>query len=345
MVKYKKKFRAQALLAALAVSPIGAEAADGVILYGKIDTDIEYQRAPEGTVAQMVDNASRWGLRGTETLNSDLDAVFGLEQGFSADNGAKTTPEFRNSYVGLASKSFGAIALGRLDSGTAVGSPIYTQNSNIIDYVIHDAGTTAIGTKVLNARNRVSNAFGYSSPSFGGLSMRARMNLGGPDPAVSTTSPIKTEDDIRQYDAAVDYAAKNFAIGVGYSRDSRTGGFTANTFRDKVQAAASYNIEPISLYAVAGRDRYAATRTSRDNVYYWLTGISFESGAHKLMLNYMERKVQLDQQGTLKKIQAGYRYSLSKRTAPYVFYDREDPNSNQHGNLITTVGVGIIHTF
>ncbi|MNT69151.1 hypothetical protein D3C72_2074490 [compost metagenome] len=59
----------------------------------------------------------------------------------------------------------------------------------------------------------------------------------------------------------------------------------------------------------------------------------------------MERAVQRDPQGRLKKMQAAYGYRLSKRTMPYVFFDREDPNSHKAGDTVTTAGIGIQHKF
>ncbi|MGN5479594.1 porin [Cupriavidus basilensis] len=50
-------------------------------------------------------------MRGNEDLGGSLRADFGLEQGFQADNGTATNPQFRNAYVGL-SGVFGAFALG-----------------------------------------------------------------------------------------------------------------------------------------------------------------------------------------------------------------------------------------
>ncbi|EHP38630.1 outer membrane protein (porin) [Cupriavidus basilensis OR16] len=86
---------------------MSAGAQTSVTLYGRVDTDVEVQKGPSGSAYQMVDNASRWGMRGSEELGGGMRAVFGLEQGFSADTGASTTPVFRNSYVGLTS-GFGA---------------------------------------------------------------------------------------------------------------------------------------------------------------------------------------------------------------------------------------------
>ncbi|SPA49394.1 porin [Cupriavidus taiwanensis] len=328
-----------------ALALLSAAADATVTLYGRIDTDIEYQKGPEGRAAQMADNASRWGLRGSEELGGGLRAAFGLEQGFGADDGVATNPQFRHAFVGLQG-GFGAIALGRLDSATIVGSPIYSQVTQNVDFAIHDAGATAIGTKVLNARNRVSNALGYMTPSFGGFSLRARMNLAGPDSTTpNTRPPVQAEDDFRQFDLGLNYAAGKFSAGLGYSRDAKSGGLVANDFRDKVQAVASYDFTVVNLYGIVGRDRYAGTATTRTDVPYWLVGFSVPYGAHKLTVNYMQRAVQRDPQGRLSKVQAGYGYSLSKRTMPYVFFDREDPNSHKSGDTVTTVGVGIQHKF
>lgn len=340
---YRRQVRHACIGSALALLSAAADAS--VTLYGRIDTDIEYQKGPGGSATQMVDNASRWGMRGSEDLGGGLRAAFGLEQGFAADSGVATNPQFRNAFVGLQG-GFGAFALGRLDSATIVGSPIYSQVTQNVDFAIHDAGATAIGTKVLNARNRVSNALGYMTPAFGGFSMRARVNLAGPDPATpNASSPVKAEDDFRQYDIGLSYAAGKFAAGLGYSRDAKTGGLAANDFRDKVQAVASYDFTVVNVYGLYGRDRYAGTATTRTDVPYWLVGFTVPYGAHSVTVNYMERAVQRDPQGRLKKVQAAYGYRLSKRTMPYVFFDREDPNSHKAGDTVTTAGIGIQHKF
>ncbi|WP_230626377.1 porin [Cupriavidus necator] len=143
---------------------------------------------------------------------------------------------------------------------------------------------------------------------------------------------MKAEDDFRQYDIGLNYAAGNFAAGLGYSRDAKTGGLVANDFRDKVQATASYNFTVVNVYGIYGRDRYAGTATSRADVPYWLVGFSVPYGPHSLTVNYMERAVQRDPQGRLKKVQAAY--SLSKRTTPYVFFDHEDSNSHKPGDIV-----------
>ncbi|QEZ48785.1 porin (plasmid) [Cupriavidus oxalaticus] len=316
-----------------------------VALYGRIDTDLEIQKGAGGTATQLVDDASRWGIRGSEELSGSLRTAFGLEQGFAVDSGMLLNPAFRHAFVGLSGK-LGAIALGRLDSGTIVGSPIYSQVVRNVSFLFHDAGATAFGNKVLNGRNRVSNAIGYMTPDVSGFRARFRLNLAGPEQASgSAISPIRQEDDFRQFDSGIDYTSGKFSAGIGYARDTKAGGLVANDFRDKIQMVASYHFTIADVYGVYGRDRYVSTTSTRSRVPYWLLGCMIPMGVHSATLNYMERAVQGDPLGKLRKIQAGYGYSLSKRTTLYAFFDREDSNSHKPGDTVTTYGAGVQHRF
>ena len=75
-------------------------AAADVTLYGRVDLDAEIQKGPKGSTAQETDNASRWGMRGQEDLGNGMKAVFGLEQGFNANDGTAVTPHRRCGTAG-----------------------------------------------------------------------------------------------------------------------------------------------------------------------------------------------------------------------------------------------------
>ena len=168
-----------AAVAACAAAPLAASAQSAVTIYGRLDVSMDSQKTGPTSLVQVRDNASRLGFRGVEDMGGGLNAVFGLEMGFSANSGATTTPPFRNSYVGLTGTSWGAAAIGRLDSANPTGSPIYSLITRHTEFVIHDAGATAIGTAVLNSRNRESNAIGYQSPALGNFVFRGRFYMNG----------------------------------------------------------------------------------------------------------------------------------------------------------------------
>lgn len=335
-------------VACAAGAPLAAVAQSTVTIYGRLDTSLESTKTGLLTQTQVRDNASRFGFRGTEDLGGGLNAVFGLEMGFASDTGAATTPAYRNSYVGLTG-GFGAVAVGRLDSANPTGSPIYSLITRHTEFVIHDAGATAIGTSVLNSRNRESNAIGYISPKFGDIVFRARYYMNGEGVAEVPAGPVRFESDIKQTDLSLSYGEGKgpFGLGVAYGQDKRNGGATLNTFKDKWMLVGSYDFGIVRAWAIAGRDNYQGGPTTRSQVNIRLVGASVKVGNSdsKVIANYMTRDVQNDRNGTLKKFQVGYAHPLSKRSMLYAFYDRQDPNSRLPNDTIRSVGVGIQHNF
>lgn len=328
----------------LSLSPLAAHAQSNATVYGRIDLSVDATKTGPNSRTQVRDNASRLGFRGTEDLGGGLKAAFGLEMGISADTGATTTPSFRNSYVGLTG-SFGAVALGRLDSANPTKSPIYSLITAHTNAVIHDAGATAIGTRVLNARNRTSNSIGYASPAMGGATFMARYYFNGNGLAETAAGPVRSESDVKQLDLGVNYKVGALGLGVGYGQDSKHGGLLANDFSKKWTLVAGYDFGKAKAYGVYGRDNYNNTATTRNDVNFWLLGASVGIGQGKLIANYMEREVQSDRNGTLKKFQIGYGYKLSKRSTLYALTDRDDPNSNRANDVIRNFSVGIQHNF
>jgi predicted porin len=116
-------------------------AQSGVTLYGIIDPDVVFvSNAQIGKVGgvllsarqySMQDGAtsayfgSRFGLKGAEDLGGGTSAIFTLENGFNAANGALGQGGLlfgRQAFVGLSNRSLGAITAGR-------------QYSSVVDYL------------------------------------------------------------------------------------------------------------------------------------------------------------------------------------------------------------------
>ena len=327
----------------VAFCPLWAAAQSSVTVYGRVDLSVDRSKTGPTSLTQERDNASRLGFRGVEDLGSGLKAQFGLEMGLAADTGVSSTPMYRNSYVGLTG-GFGSVAMGRLDSANPTGSPIYSLITANVDFVIHDAGAPGIGSVILS-RNRVSNALGYKSPTFGGFNVMARYYLNGEGLAETPAGPVRSESDVKQWDLGVSYKLGGLGLGAGYSQDRKRGGLLNNNFDKQALLVASYDFGAIKPYGVYGRTNYKNTPTTREDVDFWLAGVSFEIGEGKLIANYMEREVQADKNGSLKKFQAGYGHKLSKRTMVYALFDRNDANSNVSNDTTKTVSVGIQHNF
>ena len=324
-------------------------------IYGRLDLSVDTVKADAKSnvgygsagnrLAQMADNTSRLGFTGAEDLGSGSQALFSLEFGINTQNGSLVSPPFRNSYVGLRG-SWGTFNMGRLDSSVPTGSPLYSQIARNTRWIVHDAGVVAIGTRVLNGSNRVSNAITYQTPSFGGFNVVGRLYLAGPDGTTTSTNPaLKAPSDFRQHQIALNYQNGPLGLGAGYGWDEKKGGFLTNDFINKTQAVASYDVGTLKTYGVLSQEKFNGISTTRSSVNVWLVGATAPFGANRVTVNYMARSVQTDRAGTLKKLQAEYSYSLSKRSMLYVFLYRDVTNSNVPDSTATGLGVGIQHRF
>jgi predicted porin len=156
-------------LAALAVmGATTAMAQSSVTLYGRINTTVERQKVGDESVSGLYNNASRWGIRGTEDLGGGLKAGFTLESGFNSDTGtgsAWTHPTTgmsfaRQSEVNL-SGGFGMIRLGNFVPESYYATADYISMHN------HDTGSS-------------SDALYYDPVWFGGLSTKNKIGYRTP---------------------------------------------------------------------------------------------------------------------------------------------------------------------
>ena len=110
-----------ALASAMACAQSSGTPGSSVQLYGIID--LAYRHTTnEGTAAnpgqslnQMVGGGmsqSRWGINVTEDLGGGLKALVNMENRFTANNGANTSPAFQQSWLGLQG-GFGRVTFGR----------------------------------------------------------------------------------------------------------------------------------------------------------------------------------------------------------------------------------------
>lgn len=102
----------------LALAPLGSACAETTV-FGVVDMAFDISNQGQGTLSRMQSGAdwgSRIGFRGHEQLSGDLKAVYWLEGGFGADDGAfqQGGRAFgRQAYMGLVSKAAGSFTLGR----------------------------------------------------------------------------------------------------------------------------------------------------------------------------------------------------------------------------------------
>lgn len=133
---------------------------------------------------------------------------------------------------------------------------------------------------------------------------------------------------------------------MGYAKDSRRGGLASNEFDDKWQAGLNYEVtKGLELYLLGGVDRYNNSRTRRRDVGYSVVGAAYIQGAHKLVLNLMQRDVQSSLTGERDRRQLSYQYFLSRRTDLQAFIDSDGIDSSRNNVRVRAIGAGVRHNF
>src|SRR5438105_1895740 len=126
----QKKVLLAAMVPTFAIPLVAQADSSNVTLYGRLNVSVESTKVEDhATVTQVVDNNSRFGLRGTEDLGGGMAAVFQIESRVKADTGG-TTLASRDTWVGL-SGDFGTVRLGRM-----VG-PVYYATADYVSMHNH----------------------------------------------------------------------------------------------------------------------------------------------------------------------------------------------------------------
>ncbi len=178
-------------IAAAAAAQSGVVLADATV-YGKANLSVqqlsnEIQGVDSKDNWEMLNNASRFGIKGKAKINDDLDAVFKMEYEVFVDDGddgstlkdgdgktQKLSSEFnqRNINAGLSSKTWGQIIGGKNDTPlkmAADGTDMFN------DLWLGDINAYMVG------ENREDNIIIYNTPTMGGFTLTAATMLGEED--------------------------------------------------------------------------------------------------------------------------------------------------------------------
>jgi len=320
-----------ALAAALAAAFTGsAFAQSSVTLYGRINTSVEVRKwdSVGEEVYTMANNASRWGLRGQEDLGGGLNAFFQLEQGFGSDNGAQTVPGkafSRDAYVGLNSKQWGAVQLGKFNTYGYYGTIDYIGNFN------HDTGLTS-EDNLYGLTVALENAVQYTTPVFGGFQLAATASAGE-----------GSATQVKFYELAGNYDVGALHIGAAYNKSEILG-------QDLVEGFTIGGWYAFGAFGVGASWDQADRPTLGKRDHFALTGMYTMGNAEfHLSYGYADEWDNLaDSDATQYTI--GMNYNLSKRTKVYAFFFDADGKANaadygSPGEGVRSFGLGIRHNF
>lgn len=356
---------ALAVIAAVgAGSSLPAQAQSSVTLYGRANVTVESQKVTGIERTNVVqNNASRWGVRGSEDLGGGLQAFFQLESGFNIDTGVATN-NFgqgatgsifnRESFAGVRG-GFGQLRFGRITS------PLYFASADYISMHNHDTGTSSdalfnfFATGVNN-----NNSVAYKTPSFGGMDIEVAYSFAAGflsnNPAAFVEQPGSRNQTNLQ--VALNGQWGIFHLGGGFAQMKDESGLSLPTpipeTKDETGVIrALVELGPFTVGAYYERSKFdfgGGQRRSRNN--YRLSGM-YALGNNEFHLNYgMADDFSGINSSGAKQWTVGYNYNLSKRTKVYAFYTELDDDSGSNfyvgaanGAKFQSLAAGLRHNF
>ncbi|MEY4429353.1 MAG: hypothetical protein RLZZ182_2042 [Pseudomonadota bacterium] len=298
-------------LALMAALP-AAQASD-VKIYGILDVGLRH--APNLAVSEdaitKVDDGmrSRIGFRGTEDLAPGLKAFYRLEHSLRMDTGAQRDTVFWDdkAWVGLDSKQFGQVMLGRLRSPTDE----YTNGTRFEAFMGHTLG--ASGGRAASGTDAWNNGVYYISPAWNGLMVGAGFSAG--EGAVKSSSG-----------AHVEYTSGPLDVALAWQRD----GESLSNQKSTVTLAGTYQLPVAMLLATYARSTDVGTADSGERSTYTL-GARVPAGPGEVRVSYRltnddQIKAVADHSSDIdiRHLGVGYHHPLSKRTSinATVSYDK-----------------------
>ncbi|QXZ09749.1 porin [Comamonas sp. Y33R10-2] len=327
-------------LAALAVmGATTAMAQSSVTLYGRVNTTVEHQKVGDVSNTGMQNNASRWGIRGTEDLGGGLKAGFVLESGFNSDTGAATSSSYfgRQSEVNL-SGGFGMLRLGNFFPESYFGSADYVSMHNHDTGSSSDAlyqdpnwmGASAGGQGGVGGIGTI-NKVAYRTPSMGAFWAEGSVSLH--EKAVGTANK-------NGYDLAANYATGPLHLGAAYSNWN-------SNWQASLRGLYTFGAVTLGGYYQRNDETLAGTRNNfRLSAMYAMGASEFHANVGRA-----NSWSQIDKSAATQ-FTLGYNYNLSKRTKVYGYYTRVNNSANGmysnggvRGADFSSVALGVRHNF
>lgn len=326
------------LASVLALTAGTAAAQSNVMISGVIDSSVEFVNTGDSNattdkrISSGGGSASRLVFSGSETLSNDLSVIFNLDSAFFGDTGATFNPAIaptglfgRRAVVGLTSKTYGGITLGR--DYTPVFIAAVKTDIALFKYY----GNVGSFSKI--AAPRANNGIFYTSPTWSGFTMRAHYSMG----IESSASP---RDEGRQIGIGGEYANGPFFLSAGYqtlavkkpaapttSENLKEGSLGGKyTFGDFTLNGGYFFVDPIGgsneIKSIYGGLLYRFGGKNRVGVQLGRTETDAAAGTKPRLSTFAFH----------------YGYDISKRTELYVNYAHGSNNSTSKALIGGNIG-------
>ena len=378
----KKNLIALAILGAFSGAAL---AQSNVTLYGIIDVNFQYND-PDGPGQSSTrgindghQSGSRWGIRGSEALSPNLNAVFTIEGGMTIDTGMQGQGGRlfgRQAWAGL-SGGWGTLVAGRVAAFSS-GTGSFDMIGNLDPFLTGFGDSTALSTFTSMGTLRLDNSVLYQSPTWGGFKFGAgySFNANGQEGAGSGNNNRVTF-------LGANFARGPFWAGVTYDivdvNDAGVPGspaiFPNASDQKSLKIGATFDLKFLKIHGGYAKEDhavfssgFAAIGTAGEDADAWLAGVTVPLAGGALLASYQKRdgdsvnvctgafvpatggcSVAFVNREADRDIWAiGYTYPLSRRTNLYANFSDSDGEgflNNNAGIDRKQYTVGVRHLF
>lgn len=266
-----KKLVALAVAGACAVPLAGQAQTANVTLYGRINMTMEMVSGEQAdgsnpNVFRVSSNASRLGVRGSESLGGGVKAIFQIESSINADSGGGQLTG-RDTFVGLQG-SWGTFKMGRFTTPYNDLLVIFGNAPTLTTSILSSAAIWAQGPQDKTTgdfTDRLSNSVSYESPSMSGL--RGKVQYASMEGSPSNNSGVVS--------TGLFYNNGPIQAGLAYERNNDVRGVGLDDYA--LSIAAGYNLGFIRPSAVYERLKYE-TPTGDLKRAFWGVGLTVPVG-------------------------------------------------------------------
>ena len=349
-----------------------ALAQSNVTLYGIIDVNFQYND-PDGSGQSSTrginsghQSGSRWGVRGSEALSPNLNAVFTIEGGYAPDLGTQLQGGRlfgRQAWAGLAG-GWGTLVAGRVATFSA-GTGSFDMFGNV-DPFLTGFGDSSLGSTFTSAGAlRLDNSVLYQSPTFGGFKVGAGYSFNG-----NGTEAAGSGNNNRIWFLGANFARGPFFAAVTYDVfDTPDGGsagsattpaiFSNASDQKNLQIGATFDLKFLKIHgAYAKEDNViynvglGIVGTAGEDADAWMAGVTVPLLGGSVLGSYQKRSgdpvgvclgtqtaagacsVALVTREANRDVWAiGYTYPLSRRTNLYLNFSDSDGENFLNNNI------------
>lgn len=339
----KKKLLAAAVAGVLA-APVAAFAQSSVTISGFFKAGFESLsygnsgRAGHHSQTGVVDDSSRVIFNVREDLGGGLAAIGQFDVRIGTDSGA--IGGVGNNHVGLVSKNWGRIFVGRQDlhyfnreSELTVRGSLRADSISLLAFA--GGGATAIA-----GATRTANVVHYTTPNWNGLTVIAAYSSNATAPEADIGSAVRKG---RAWHLNPNWRAKNFQIGYSYWTSKNDGGAAPDQRGDRLYGSYNWGGFKIGLAWDKSKLKAVAGGADTSNRTAWSLPLQYKWGNHGVYGHYTvarDDRVLPGETGA-KMFALSYAYDLSKRTSLALTYAKINNEAAANYSLFTSTALGL----